>query len=241
MLSVAHRTMNFAYLENGVPRVVTARVLLQYPLGLQNSAAHVLSNIVMQRKNIFVINDEEFEFQSGNLVTDHVTWKFSDRNVTAIPRAEKDPTNRSCICCAMADYFTRCMQSWLRNRRNEAELITVDVIVADHEDYHYVQDTAPDLGAKFYQASVFVLESSSNTWSNMGVLFTDKPRYDGHTIFIKETGFNPISASHLQIDLADFNPYGGHGDVHSLGNVVGHFSDKFTVFNGILNIKGAGK
>lgn len=237
MLSVMHRTMNFAYLENGVPRVVTARVLLQYPMGLQNSAAHVLSNIAIQRNNIFVINDEELEFQSGNLVTDHVTWKFAARNVTSIPRAEKDPSNRSCICCAMADYFTRCMQSWLRNRRDASELITLDVIVADHEDYHYVQDTAPDLGAKFYQASVFVLESSSITWSNMGVLFTDKHRYDGHTIFLKEAGSNPISSTHLQIDLADFNPHGGYGDVHSIGSVVSHFSDKFSVFNGILNIK----
>lgn len=237
MLTVLHRTMNFAYLESGVPRVVTTRVLIQHPLGLQGSALHVLSNIALQRKNLFVINDEEFEYQSGTLVTDHVSWKFDSRDVTAIPRAAKDPANRSCICCAMAEYFTRGMQAWLRNRKSEIEYFTLDLVVTDHEDFHYVEEIKPDLGATFYEASVYVLESGSRTWSNMGVLYTDKQRYDGHTIFLTEGGHSAISASHLQIDVANFDPYGSAGDTASLHNVLSNFTDKFGVFNGLLMIK----
>lgn len=237
MLTVLQRVMNFAYLDGGVPRVVTARVMIQHPLGLQGSALHVMSNIALNRHKMFFIKDEDVEMQSGTLVTDHISWKFDERNLTAIDRAKKDPTNFSCICCAMADHFTRCMQVWLRNRRNEIEYITLDIVVADHEDAHYIEDIKSDLGRDFFEASVFVLESSSRTWTNMGVFLTDKSRFSGHTIFLAEKGRDTVSSSHLQIDVTTFDPYGAAGDHGSLHNVLSNFTDKFGIFNGLLMIK----
>lgn len=237
MRTVLQRVMNFAYLDGGVPRVVTARVMIQHPLGLQGSALHVMSNIAMQRTNLFFINDEDVEMQNGTLVTDHISWKFNERSITAIPRAKKNPSNYSCICCALADYFERCMQVWLRNRRDAIDFITLDVVVADHEDAQYIEDIKPELGREFFEASVFVLETSSRTWSNMGVLITDKQRFSGNTIFLAEKGRDTVSSSHLQINITGFNPYGGPGDNGSLHNVLSDFTDKFGIFNGLLMIK----
>lgn len=241
MRTVLQRVMNFAYLDGGVPRVVTARVMIQHPLGLRSSALHVMSNIALQRSNLFFINDEEVEMQSGTLVTDHVSWKFDERSLTAIPRAKKDPSNFSCICCAMADYFERCMRQWLRNRRNEADFITVDVVVTDHEDAHYIEEIKPELGCNFFEASVFVLETSSRTWHNMGVLITDKQRFSGHTLFLAEKGRDTISSSHLQIDVTAFDPYGSPDSDGSFHNVISGFIDKFGIFNGVLMIKDGAK
>lgn len=235
--TLMHRTMNFAYIEQGVPRVLTARVMMEFPIGMQTHAQHVLSNIAIQRNNLFVINDEDVEYQSGALVTDHVTWNLSDRTVTAIPRAEKDPANRSCICCAMADYFTRQMGHWMRSRKQDADKITLDVVLADHEDSQFIDDNATDLEALFFQTSVYVLEKGSATWSSYGVFFTDQRKFDGHTIFLKEKGTAPVSSPHLQVNIADYNPYGSPSDGDSLHSVLSGFTDRFGMYNGIFMIK----
>lgn len=230
MRNLLYRTMNFAYLEKGVPRVVTARVMLHFPPDLKGRVQHILSNIAAQRSNLFVINDEEMEHVSGNLETDHIQWKLDQRAVTAIPRADKDPKNRSCICCAMAEYFSRCMVTWLRGRPELAELITLDIVVADHEDSQFIDDVQADLQAMFFEASVYVMEIGTRSWSKFGVFFTDQRKYDGATIFLQEKGYKGISVSNCNAVVVDYS-----GD--SVHDALSAFTDRFGVYDGVLTIK----
>ncbi len=177
--------------------------------------------------------------QSSTLVTDHISWRFNESNLTALPRAKKNPDNYSCICCAMADHFQRCTEVWLRGVRGAAENITIDIVVADHEDAQYIEDIKSDLGREFFQASVFVLENNTHTWTSLGVLITDKQRFSDHTIFLAESGRNAVSSSHLEIDIKSFDSHGNAGEPGSLYNVLGEFVDTFGIFNGILMIKDA--
>ncbi|QYW03430.1 hypothetical protein pEaSNUABM34_00128 [Erwinia phage pEa_SNUABM_34] len=233
MRSVLRHPMEFAYLENGVPRVINTEVLFQFPYGQMNRVKHVLGNINMQRHNLFVINDEEYEYSDGRLDTDFISWAVYDRLLTAIPRVDKDPNNRSCICCALAAYFDRSMRAWLRNCPEVCEFITIDVVAADHIDQHFLNDNSQEMGTGFYEASVFVLEYGTRSWKEFGVFFTDDKRYDGHTLVLYEDKTNNLSASNCklitkQIDSADMAGY-----------ALADFSKKFGLYKSLMTIKGA--
>lgn len=230
MRSLLHRTMNFAYIEKGVPRVVSARVMIQFPPDLINRAKHVLSNIAMQRTNLFVIKDEDYEYHNGRLETDHISWKISDRVLTAIPRADRDPNNRSCICCAIADYLDSCMKIWLRSKPEAIDLITLDVVVSDSEDRNFIDANALDFESLFFEASVYVMESGTNSWTSYGLFYTDRRKHDGATIFLYEEDANNVSVSNANAVCLSYSD----GDVHG---ALATLTDRFGVYAGLLTVK----
>lgn len=233
MRSVLRHPMEFAYLENGVPRVISTEVLFQFPYGQLGRVKHVLSNINMQRHNLFVINDEEFDYIKGRLETDYVSWAVQDKLVTAIPRVDKDPDNRSCICCALAAYFDRCMTAWLRNCPEIIEFITIDVVAADHPDQRFINDNTQELGTGFYEVSVFVLDYGTRSWKEFGLFFTDNQRWDGHTIFLFEDKADNISASNCKLTKREID------DADMASYSLADFSKKFGLYKGLMTIGGA--
>lgn len=230
MRQLLHRKMNFAYIEKGVPRVLTARVMIQFPADLMTRAKHVLSSIAFQRTNLFVINDEEYDYHAGSFETDFVSWKMTDRAITAIPRAAKDPDNRSCICCALAEYFDRLMQAWLKSNPAAVELITLDVVLSDNEDAQFIEDNRADLNTMFFEASVFVLEAGTKSWASYGVFFTDNSKYDGTTFFVQEKGTKNVTATNANVRLVEFE----NDDVHQ---ALARFTDNMGIYDGVMTSK----